>query len=67
MTLLQLIAALGTQNVMISVIDADTDDVIIEFKSQGIAGVESELSSRNVRKWTIDNALHMSVKLESVI
>lgn len=64
MTLLQFISTLGTQNVNVTVIDGETDETIIEFKSQGIAGVENDLTARTVKKWTMNSALNISVKLE---
>ena len=65
MTLLQLIEALKTQNVNVSVLDAETDDEIICFKSQGIAGVESEVSARTVRRWELTSASAIKVTLET--
>ena len=67
MTLLQLIEALKTTNVNVSVIDADTDDEIICFKSQGIAGVENEVSARTVRRWEIAGATSIKVTLEAAV
>lgn len=65
MTLLDLITKLETQNVNVNVIDSETDKTVIEFKSQGIAGVESDLSARTVKKWTITNAMNIEVKLDA--
>ena len=64
MTLLDLISGLATPNVSVAVIDADTDETIIEFKAQGIAGVEGDVSARTVRKWSIVGASSITVKLE---
>ena len=58
MTLLDFVSKLKTQNVNISVVDGDSEEVIIEFKSQGIAGVESDLSARLVKYWSIAYALY---------
>lgn len=63
MTLLQLISVLGTQNVTVTVTDAETDAEIIVFKAQGIAGVENEVSARPVRKWKITGATAIEVIL----
>lgn len=64
MTLLQLISTLGTQNVSVKVVDADTDNVIIEFLSAGIAGVEGDVSARTVRRWKILGATAIEVVIE---
>ena len=53
MTLLQFISSLITQNVNVIVIDGETEQTIIEFKSQGYAGVEGDVSARTVKKWAI--------------
>lgn len=64
MTLLQLISTLGTQNVSVKVVDADTDNVIIEFLSAGIAGVEGDVSARTVRRWKMLGATAIEVVIE---
>lgn len=53
MTLLQFVSSLITQNVNVIVVDGETEATIIEFKSQGFAGVESDVSARIVKKWAI--------------
>lgn len=65
MTLAELISALKTKNVKVTVIDAETDGVIIAFFSDGIAGVEGDVSARTVRKWSLDGATSISVSLEA--
>lgn len=65
MTLVQLITALSTSNVSVKVKDGDTDAVLIEFKSAGISGVESDLSARTVRRWTIDGSTAITVVLDA--
>ena len=65
MTLLDFIKALKTKNVKVTVSD-DSDD-IITFYSEGINGVESDVSSRNVKKWEITGAAAISVILEAAI
>lgn len=65
MTLAELIGALKTKNVKVTVIDAETDGVIITFFSDGIAGVEGDVSARTVRKWSLDGATAISVSLEA--
>ena len=65
MTLLELITALKTQNVNVTVKDGDTDAEIIVFKAQGISGVENEVSARTVRRWTITGATAIEVVLEA--
>lgn len=64
MSLLELVSVMKTQNVTISVIDADTDTEIISFKSQGIAGVEGDVSARTVRRWELLGASSIKVTLE---
>lgn len=65
MTLAQLIQALKSQNVNVSVVDADTDTEIISFKSQGIAGVEGDVSARTVRRWELTGASAIKVVIEA--
>lgn len=65
MTLAQLIQALKTQNVNVSVVDAETDTEIISFKSQGIAGVEGDVSARTVRRWELTGASAIKVVIEA--
>lgn len=65
MTLAELISTLKTKNVKVTVIDAETDGVIITFFSEGIGGVESDVSARTVRKWSLDGATSISVSLEA--
>lgn len=64
MTLLQLIQSLNT-SATVKVKDGDTDNVLIEFKSSGISSVESEVSARTVRRWTIDGATSITVVLDA--
>ena len=66
MTLLQLIEALKTNGVKVSVIDADTDNELITFFSQGIGGVETDVSGRTVKRWLLNGAQAISVYLEAV-
>ena len=65
MTLSDLINALKTKNVKVTVLDAETDGIIITFFSEGIAGVEGDVSARTVRKWSLDGASSISVSLEA--
>jgi hypothetical protein len=65
MTLLQLIETLKTQNVNVTVVDADTDTEIISFKASGIAGVEGDVSARTVRRWELIGATAIRVVLEA--
>ena len=58
MTLLDLVSKLNTQNINVQVVDGATEETIIEFKSQGIAGVENDLTARLVRKWSIGNSAY---------
>lgn len=66
MSLLDLISALGTQDVNVKVIDSVNETTIIEFKSAGISGVESDVSARPVTKWMINGATAITVKLGTV-
>ena len=65
MTLLELISALKNKNISVKVVDKDTDAEIITFMSQGIAGVEGDVSARNVNKWEINGATAITVILET--
>ena len=65
MTLLDFVTALTTQNVSVKVKDGDTDTVLIEFKSAGIAGVEGDISARTVKRWTIDGCTAITVVLDA--
>jgi len=64
MTLLEMIQALNTV-ATIKVKDGDTDTVLIEFKSSGIGSVESEVSARTVKRWTIDGSTAITVVLDA--
>ena len=63
MSLLDIISALGTKDVNVTVIDSENESVIIEFKSSGIAGVDDEVSARPVRKWMLNGASAITVKI----
>jgi len=65
MTLAELITALKTNNINVTVKDGDTDAEIIVFKSQGINGVESDLSARPVRRWELTGATAIEVVLDA--
>lgn len=65
MSLFDLISALNTKDVNVTVTDGTSDAEIIVFKSQGINGVESDVSSRNVRRWEITGATAIKVVLEA--
>lgn len=65
MTLLQLISVLKTNNVNVTVVDADTDEEIIVFRSQGVSGVEGDVSARTVRRWELVGASAIKVVLET--
>lgn len=64
MTLLEFVSTLSTQNINVAVVDSETETNIIEFKSQGIAGVEGDVSSREVKKWSISGATSITVELK---
>lgn len=66
MTLSDLITALKTQNINVTVKDGDTDAEIIVFKSQGIGGVEGDVSARTVRRWTVTGATAIEVVLDPI-
>lgn len=57
MTLLEFISTLGTQNVNVKIFDGDTEKIIIEFKSQGYAGVEGDILAKNVASWTVNSVV----------
>lgn len=65
MTLLQLIQTLKTANTNVTVIDAETDSEIIVFRSQGVNGVEGDVSGRTVRRWEITGAQAIKVYLDA--
>ena len=65
MTLLELISTLKTSNVTVTVVAAETDTEIIVFKASGIAGVESDVSGSNVRRWEITGASAIKVVIEN--
>jgi len=69
MTLLDFISNLTTENVSVSVVDNATEQEIIEFKSQGYAGIESDISARTVKKWSIktytNTPAHITVILDA--
>lgn len=64
MTLLELISSLKTSNVTVTVVAAETDTEIIVFKASGIAGVESNVSGCNVRRWEVTGASAIKVVIE---
>lgn len=65
MTLLQLVSALRTNNIKVTVVDADSDNELIVFFSQGVSGVESDVSARTVRRWELTGASAIKVVLEA--
>lgn len=64
MTLLNLISTLKTSNITVTVVAAETDNEIIVFKASGIAGVESDVSGCNVRRWEVTGASAIKVVIE---
>ena len=64
MTLLEMITSLKTNNVTVTVKDAANDSEIITFKASGIAGVEGDVSAREVRRWELNGASAITVVLE---
>lgn len=58
MTLFDLVSKLSSENINVAVVDGATEQTVIEFKSQGIAGVENELSTRSVKKWSISSSVY---------
>ena len=64
MTLLEMIASLKTKNVKVTVTDGDTSNELITFYSQGISGVESELTASTVKRWEITGAASLNVVIE---
>ena len=67
MTLLELISALNTKNVKITVKDGDSDTEIITFFSQGISGVEGDVSARTVKRWNLTGAASLEITLDAAI
>lgn len=65
MTLLQLISFLNTNNVKITVKDGDSDTEIITFFSQGISGVEGDVSARTVKRWNLTGSTSIEVVLDA--
>ena len=64
MTLLEMIASLKTNNVKVTVVDADTSNELITFFSQGVAGVEGDLTGSTVRRWELTGAQSLTVVIE---
>lgn len=64
MTLLNLIQALKTDNVKVTVIEGETE--LITFYSQGINAVEGDVSARTILRWDLTGAKSISVVLESL-
>lgn len=62
MTLLEMIQSLKTKNVKVTV--SDENDELITFFSQGIEGVEGDLSARPVKRWELTGAQSVSVILD---
>ena len=67
MTLLQFLSVLSTKNVNVTVKDGDSDAEIIQFKSQGINGVEGDVSGRTVKRWEINGASAITVVLNAAV
>jgi len=67
MTLLEFISNLTTPNVSVIVIDGETEKEIIEFKAQGYAGVESDVSARNIKKWSVKTSVNSPVEITVIL
>ena len=65
MTLLQLITALKTDNVKVTVLEGETE--IITFYNQGINAVEGNVSARTVNKWDITGTKAITVVLDAAV
>ena len=65
MSLLELISALSTKNIKVTVKDGDSDSELITFFSQGISGVEGDVSARTVRRWEMSGAQSITVVLDA--
>ncbi len=63
MTLLDFIKALKNKDINVTVIDGENDDTIITFLSQGIEGVEGDVSARPVKSWKMTGATAIEVTL----
>ena len=65
MTLLQLITALKTDNVKVTVLEGETE--IITFYNQGINAVEGDVSARTIGAWHITGAKAITVVLDAAV
>lgn len=63
MTLLDFIKALKNKDINVTVIDGENDDTIITFLSQGIDGVEGDVSARPVKNWKMTGSTAIEVTL----
>ena len=63
MTLSELLTNLTNPNIVVTLVDDETEQTIIEFKSQGVQGVEADILARPVKKWGITSALAITVTI----
>ena len=63
MLLSAFLSALKTQNVKITLLDKE-DNEIIKFYSEGYSGVESDILARTVKKFEITSNSSLTITLE---
>ena len=67
MKLRDFLSTLMTKEVMVTLIDFDTNNELVTLKSPGYASLEDEIENRAVRKWEIISATKLSILLGDVI
>lgn len=67
MKLQDFLSTLVTKEVMVTLIDYETENELVTLKSPGYASLEDTIEARAVRKWEILSATRLSVLLGDVI
>lgn len=64
MTLRQLLTTLTNSNVMVTIKDP-ANNVMVEIMAPGVASLEDAIEEREVKEWTIEMPLKMTVVLKA--
>ena len=65
MNVTELLSTLAAKDVDVELIDRDTEETIVSFKSGGYASLQDDIESKTVTKWKINNSSSIVVYVVS--